>query len=69
MTNQETKLTARETEALQNLANGMKPHECAEAMGISKRTVDFYQNHIYQKLGVQTLMKAVVKARKEGGIV
>ncbi|HZU01560.1 MAG TPA: helix-turn-helix transcriptional regulator [Ktedonobacteraceae bacterium] len=46
-------LTCRETEVLALLRQGRRRSEIAHLLGISPKTVDVYQEHIKEKLGVR----------------
>ena len=52
-------LRPRERETLKALADGMKYHEIAEIMGVSKHTVPDYIKGLYRKLGVHDRSSAV----------
>lgn len=43
-------LTKRETEVVEHVGKGLTPKEIAEALFISKRTVDFHLDNIYKKV-------------------
>lgn len=60
------KLTDREKEVLEALAQGLSRQGVADALGISTRTVDFHTQHIYGKLEVNDKTNAILKARKLG---
>jgi predicted ATPase/DNA-binding CsgD family transcriptional regulator len=49
-----TKLTAREVEVLRLVAQGLTDAQVAEALVISRRTVNWYLTTIYSKLGVSS---------------
>jgi LuxR family maltose regulon positive regulatory protein len=57
-------LSEREYEVLQLVASGMSNQEIAEALVIAVSTAKAHVKHICQKLGVQTRIQAVVKARE-----
>lgn len=59
-------LARREKEALKRISEGLTSQEVADRMGISKRTVDFYLESIYRKLGVKNRVSALAIARKRG---
>lgn len=59
-------LTARETEVVQLLADGLTNKEIANRLGISDHTVKFHVNGIMGKLGVETRTEAVVHAARLG---
>jgi DNA-binding NarL/FixJ family response regulator len=54
-------LTARETELLQHLRNGLTYEEIASNLGISYHTVRKHIEHIYRKLQVNNKVEAVRK--------
>jgi DNA-binding NarL/FixJ family response regulator len=56
------RLTSREREVLELLADGMSPAQIADSLGISPKTVGTHVEHIYAKLGVHTRAQAVVSA-------
>lgn len=64
---QET-LTARESELLSLLAEGMTNRELGKALFISEATVKTHLGHIYAKLGVDTRSAAVSVALRRDGI-
>jgi DNA-binding CsgD family transcriptional regulator len=47
------KLTARERQVALLLCLGRKPHEIAEALGISTKTYDTHRGNILEKLGLR----------------
>ncbi|MGM5064317.1 response regulator [Rhodococcus qingshengii] len=64
---QET-LTARESELLSLLAEGMTNRELGKALFISEATVKTHLGHIYAKLGVDNRSAAVSVALRRDGI-
>jgi DNA-binding NarL/FixJ family response regulator len=62
-------LTARESEVLQLLAQGLTNRAVAERLGISEHTAKFHVNAILGKLGAQGRTDAVVRAARLGLIV
>ena len=58
------KLSQRERQALELLAEGFLYKEIAEKMGVSYLTVHQYTKHIYEKLHVHSRTEAVVKFLK-----
>jgi DNA-binding NarL/FixJ family response regulator len=62
-------LTARETEVLQLLAQGLTNRAVADRLGISEHTAKFHVNAILGKLGAQGRTDAVVRAARLGLIV
>lgn len=63
------KLTPRESEVLQLLAEGLPNKSIAVTLGISPNTVKFHVNAILNKLDVQSRTEAVVRASQLGLIV
>lgn len=61
-------LTWRETEVLQLLAEGRDPQQIARALGVSTHTVRDHIRNVREKLGVQTVLAAVVTATRLGAI-
>ena len=59
-------LTARETEVLQLLAQGLRNAEIAERLFLSSRTVDHHVSAILRKLGVRTRGQAGAAATRLG---
>lgn len=62
-------LTARESEVLQLLAQGLANKQIALALGISEHTVKFHISSIYTKLGVTNRTEAVTQGARLGLIV
>lgn len=60
------KLTEREQQLLQLLADGQTPKEVAEALFIAPKTVRNHLTKIYSKLGVESRSQAIVEALKLG---
>ncbi|MCB1503559.1 MAG: response regulator transcription factor [Hyphomicrobiaceae bacterium] len=58
-------LSARETEILQHLAQGMKNREIGESLGLTERTVKHYMHNILQKLHVKNRVEAALLAERE----
>jgi DNA-binding NarL/FixJ family response regulator len=56
------RLTNREREILELLADGLSPAQIATSLGISPKTVGTHVEHIYAKLGVHTRAQAVASA-------
>lgn len=56
------RLTRREREVLQLLADGLAPQQIAARLGITPKTVATHVEHIYAKLGVHTRAQAVASA-------
>lgn len=59
-------LSAREHEILQLVADGLTNKEIAEAVMLSRYTVECHVKHIYRKLAVSSRTRAVVIARSQG---
>ena len=57
-----SKLTARETEVLRLLADGLEPEKIAAQLFISRRTVGTHLENIMRKLGVHSRAQAVALA-------
>lgn len=55
------RLSAREREVLESLANGLRYKEIAEVLAVSEDTVRTYVRRTYQKLQVTSRTEAVVK--------
>ncbi|MCZ7572768.1 MAG: response regulator transcription factor [Ardenticatenaceae bacterium] len=62
-------LTARETEVLQLLAQGLANKQIAAALQISEHTVKFHVSSIYAKLGVTNRTEAVGLGVRRGLVV
>jgi DNA-binding NarL/FixJ family response regulator len=60
------KLTARQREVLQLLAEGKSAKEIAKILHISARTVEFHKYHIMEELGIKTSAELVQFAIKHG---
>jgi DNA-binding NarL/FixJ family response regulator len=60
------KLSIREQELLQNIANGSSYSNCAEIMHISLSTVQTHIRNIYRKLEVRNGRQAINKAKSAG---
>jgi LuxR family maltose regulon positive regulatory protein len=59
-------LSRREMETLRLIAEGYSNKEIAQKLFISLRTVKYYSTGIYNKLGVDGRMQAVIRARELG---
>ena len=60
------KLTARETEVLQLIAEGRKTSEIAELLYISIKTVETHRTHIMNKLGIHSTAELTQYAIRKG---
>jgi len=60
------RLTPREHETLEMLAQGMRYHAIAERLGVSAATVKFHVLNLYQKLQSSSRMEAINQARVWG---
>jgi len=60
------KLTPRQREVLQLLAEGLSAKEVAKSLHISSRTVEFHKYQIMEELGLQTSAELVQFAIKHG---
>jgi len=63
-----SRLSARELEVLQLLANGRTPREIALELSVSRKTASNHIQNILMKLGVHSQAQAVVVAFKEGAV-
>lgn len=63
--NIDTPLTRRETEVLQQLAEGKTTPLIAEELFVSKETIRSHMKNIYTKLQANTKAEAIEKARKD----
>jgi len=62
-------LTARETEVLQLIAEGLANKAIAQRLGVTDHTVKFHVNAILGKLQAQSRTEAVVRASQRGLII
>ncbi|MFD0668450.1 response regulator [Ramlibacter sp. MAHUQ-53] len=60
------RLTPKETETLQCIAQGLSYNESAHRMGVSLSTVQSHIRSLYRKLEVRSQVQAVEKARGQG---
>lgn len=60
------RLTKREVEVLKLIAQGHSSKEAADALVVSKRTVDFHLANIYDKLQVNNRVQAFRAATRMG---
>ena len=59
-------LTARETEVLRRLAQGLSNKEIAEALSIGEETVKTHVSNVLAKLEAENRAQAIVQALKRG---
>ena len=62
----EPPLSARESEVLTLVAEGLSNREIAERLFISRYTVESHVKHIYRKLAVSSRIRAISEARSRG---
>ncbi|HEX5509334.1 MAG TPA: LuxR C-terminal-related transcriptional regulator [Pseudolabrys sp.] len=60
------KLSARESEVLEAVAEGLGNHEIALMLNISEKTVRNHVSTIFSKLGISGRPQAIVQAREAG---
>ena len=60
------RLTRRETEILSLIVEGHSSKKVADLLFVSKRTVDFHLDNIYDKLNVTNRMQALQRAMRLG---
>lgn len=63
---QAVKLTKREIEVLTHVIQGKSSREVADALFVSKRTVDFHLANVYDKLHVSNRVQAFRRATRLG---
>jgi DNA-binding CsgD family transcriptional regulator len=63
---QVVKLTKREIEVLTHVIQGKSSREVADALFVSKRTVDFHLANVYDKLHVSNRVQAFRRATRLG---
>jgi DNA-binding NarL/FixJ family response regulator len=61
-----SRLTARELEVLQLLAEGLSNAETAQRLYLSEKTVGHHVSAVLRKLGEPTRSRAVAAARRQG---
>jgi DNA-binding NarL/FixJ family response regulator len=61
-------LTARETEILEHLGEGLSNQEIAERIGLTENTVKHYLTPLLQKLGVRNRTEAALLMRKSASL-
>ena len=59
-------LTPRELEILALIDEGQTAKEMADALFVSKRTIDFHIGNLFQELNVHNRIQALKAARKQG---
>ena len=59
-------LTARETDMLVLIGNGMSTQNLADRFAVSPNTIKWHLKNIYEKLGIRNRMQAVNAARRLG---
>jgi two-component system nitrate/nitrite response regulator NarL len=59
-------LTVREREVLSVAAEGLRAKDIAERLGVAERTVTTHLARIYEKLGVNSRLAAVMSASRSG---
>ncbi len=59
-------LTARETDILERIAQGLDNAQIAAHLGLSEKTVRNHITHVFDKLGVENRSQAIVLARERG---
>jgi DNA-binding CsgD family transcriptional regulator len=62
------KLTPREMEVIERLAEGLSNKEIARVLSISPRTVNFHLDNLYSKLGVNSRTEAAICALRRGWV-
>ncbi len=62
------RLTARQLEILQEMAEGRSPSEIAERLGISRHTLRTHVQNILTKLGVHSKLQALAHAIRFGKV-
>lgn len=65
---QQSELTPRELEVLQELVTGKTNQEIGLSMGVSEKTVEKHLRRIFEKMGVVSRVDAAVRALREGWI-
>ena len=63
---EDVRLTKREIEVLAQVTEGKSSREVAEALLVSKRTVDFHLANVFGKLGVNNRLQAFRRAVRLG---
>ena len=63
---EEPALSARESEVLTLVAEGLSNREIGERLFISRYTVESHVKHIYRKLAVSSRIRAISEARSRG---
>ncbi len=65
-TSDNVRLTKRELEILSLIVEGHSSKQVADMLFVSKRTVDFHLDNIYEKLQVTNRMQAMQRASRLG---
>ncbi len=65
-TSEAVRLTKRELEILALIVEGHSSKRVADMLFVSKRTVDFHLDNIYEKLQVTNRMQAMQRANRLG---
>jgi DNA-binding NarL/FixJ family response regulator len=60
-------LSGREIEVLDHIAMGATNKAAAEALGISRRTIETHRSHILKKLGAKNAVELVRMVLRGGG--
>lgn len=68
-TEEQVLLTARESQCLQELAQGERPQRIAAKLGIAQITVEFHIKNARRKLGARTREHAIAIAVSSGMLV
>ena len=63
-----SRLTPRELEILQRLAEGQAPDQIAAELGMSKHTLRTHTQNVLTKLGVHSKLEAIVVAIRHGKV-
>ena len=60
------RLTGRESEVLTLILEGMTSKEVGKELFVSRRTVDYHLENVYNKLGVTNRVQALREATRRG---
>ncbi len=66
ITSMKTKMTLRQREVLQLVAEGRSVKEIASALAISTKTAEFHKYNVMKKLGIRTTAELTKYAVKHG---